>query len=95
MGSGLDPTPNTVLNERMAEYYRRIDYAFKQFGNRGNLAGHESDQGKVFINFGPADEIDRQFPTNGKVIEIWKYGSKNFIFEASSGFGDFILIGTE
>ena len=91
----LDPTPNTVLNERMAEYYRRIDYAFKQFGNRGNLAGHESDQGKVFINFGPADEIDRQFPTNGKVIEIWKYGSKNFIFEASSGFGDFILIGTE
>lgn len=91
----LDPTPNTVLNERMAEYYRRVDYAFKQYGNRGNLAGHESDQGKVYINFGPADEIDRQFPTNGKVIEIWKYDSKNFIFEASSGFGDFVLIGTE
>ena len=30
----LDPTPNTVLNERMAEYYKRIDYAFKQYGNR-------------------------------------------------------------
>ncbi|MEX0844445.1 MAG: GWxTD domain-containing protein, partial [Balneolaceae bacterium] len=27
-----DPTPNTVYNELMAEYYRRIDYAFKEFG---------------------------------------------------------------
>lgn len=79
----------------MAEYYRRIDYAFKEFSNRGNLAGHESDQGKVYINYGPPDSKDRQFPKNGEVIEIWKYGNKRFVFEASTGFGDFVLIGTE
>ncbi|MBO6795118.1 MAG: GWxTD domain-containing protein [Balneolaceae bacterium] len=90
-----DPSKNTVYNELMAEYYRRIDYAFKEFGNRGNLAGHESDQGKVYINFGPPDAKDRQFPKDGEVIEIWKYGNKRFVFEASTGFGDFVLIGTE
>lgn len=90
-----DPSKNTVYNELMAEYYRRIDYAFKEFSNRGNLAGHESDQGKVYINYGPPDEKDRQFPKEGEVIEIWKYGNKRFVFEASTGFGDFVLIGTD
>lgn len=90
-----DPSKGTVYNELMAEYYRRIDYAFLEFSNRGNLAGHESDQGKVYINYGPPDSVDRQFPTNGNVIEVWKYGTKNFIFEASTGFGDFVLVGTE
>ncbi|MCR9132182.1 MAG: GWxTD domain-containing protein [bacterium] len=90
-----DPSKGTVYNELMAEYYRRIDYAFKEFSNRGNLAGHESDQGKVYINYGPPDSKDRQFPKNGEVIEIWKYGNKRFVFEASTGFGDFVLIGTE
>ncbi len=91
----LDPTPNTVFNERMDEYYRRIDYAFKEYGNKGNIDGHESDQGKVYINYGTPDSIDRKFPTNGEVIEIWKYGTRRFVFKANSGFGDFELIGTE
>lgn len=90
-----DPTKGTVYNELMAEYYRRIDFAFMEFSNRGNFAGHESDQGKVYINYGPPDSKDRQFPTDGNVIEIWKYGDKSFVFEASTGFGDFVLIGTE
>jgi GWxTD domain-containing protein len=90
-----DPSKGTVYNELMAEYYRRIDYAFKEFRNPGNPAGHESDQGKVYINYGPPDSKDRQFPKNGEVIEIWKYGNKRFVFEKSTGFGDFILIGTE
>ena len=91
----LDPTPNTVFNERMDEYYRRIDYAFKEYGNKGNIDGHESDQGKVYINYGSPDSIDRKFPTNSEVIEIWKYGTRRFVFKANSGFGDFELIGTE
>jgi GWxTD domain-containing protein len=90
-----DPSPNTVYNELMAEYYRRIDYAFKEFGNRGNLAGHESDQGEVYIKFGPPTSTDRQFPTNGKVIEIWEYPNRKFVFEATTGFGDFVLLGKE
>lgn len=90
-----DPTPNTVYNELMAEYYRRVDYAFKEFSNRGNLAGHESDQGEIYIKYGPPNSKDRQFPTNGKVLEIWEYPNRKFVFEATTGFGDFILRGKE
>lgn len=89
--SSKDPTPNTVYNELMAEYYRRIDYSFIQFGNQGNLAGFDSDQGQMYIKLGPPDSKERKFPTNGKVLEVWNYKNKQYVFEASTGFGDFIL----
>lgn len=89
-----DPTPNTVYNELMAEYYRRIDYAFKEFGSQENPMGHESDQGEVYIKYGPPNEKERIFPPNGKTREIWTYPDRTFVFEASTGFGDFVLVGT-
>jgi GWxTD domain-containing protein len=89
-----DPTPNTVYNELMAEYYRRIDYAFKEFGSQENPMGHENDQGEVYIKYGPPNEKERIFPPNGKTREIWKYSDRTFVFEASTGFGDFVLVGT-
>lgn len=89
-----DPTPNTVYNELMAEYYRRIDYAFKTFGSPENPMGHESDQGKIYIKFGPPDSKERVYPTNGNVRELWKYDDRTFVFEATTGFGDYVLIGS-
>jgi len=89
-----DPTPNTVYNELMAEYYRRIDYAFKEFGSEQNPLGHRSDQGDVYIKFGPPDNKERIFPPGENTREIWKYPNRTFVFEASSGFGDFVLVGT-
>lgn len=89
-----DPTPNTVYNELMAEYYRRIDYAFKEFGSQENPMGHENDQGEVYIKYGPPNEKERIFPPNGKTREIWRYPDRTFVFEASTGFGDFVLVGT-
>lgn len=89
-----DPTPNTVYNELMAEYYRRIDFAFKEFGSQENPLGHESDQGEVYIKFGPPNEKERRFPESGKTVEIWKYPNRTFVFEATTGFGDFMLVGT-
>jgi GWxTD domain-containing protein len=89
-----DPTPKTVYNELMAEYYRRIDYAFKEYGSQENPMGHESDQGEVYIKFGPPSDKERRFPEQGKTVEVWKYPSRTFVFEASTGFGDFVLVGT-
>ncbi|MEQ8525705.1 GWxTD domain-containing protein [Gracilimonas sp.] len=89
-----DPTPKTVYNELMAEYYRRIDFAYKEFGSQENPMGHESDQGEVYIKFGPPNEKERRFPESGKTIEVWKYPNRTFVFEATSGFGDFMLVGT-
>jgi len=90
-----DPTPNTVYNELMAEYYRRIDYAFNEFGSQENPMGHESDQGEVYIKFGPPQNKERRFPERGRTIEVWEYPNRTFVFEASSGFGDFKLVGTK
>lgn len=89
-----DPTPNTVYNELMAEYYRRIDYAYKEFGSQENPMGHENDQGEIYIKFGPPNEKERVFPPGGKTREIWKYSDRTFVFEATTGFGDFVLVGT-
>jgi len=90
-----DPTPNTVYNELMAEYYRRIDHAFKEFGSQQEPLGHESDRGEVYIKFGPPNSKERVFPPGGKTREIWKYPNQSFVFEAVSGFGDFKLIGKQ
>lgn len=89
-----DPTPGTVFNELMAEYYRRIDYAYKEFGSQENPLGQESDQGEVYIKYGPPDSKERLFPSNNKVREVWEYRDRSFIFEASTGFGDFVLVTT-
>lgn len=85
-----DPTPKTEYNELMAEYYRRVDYAYENFTTE-NTIGYNSDQGEIYIKYGPPDNIQRKYPTEGATIEIWTYPNRNFVFEATSGFGDFRL----
>ncbi len=87
-----DPIPTTAKNELMNEYYRRIDFAFDQFSTASQPEGYDSDQGQIYIKIGPPIEIIRSFPTTSKVIEEWIYPNRTFIFTASSGFGDFILV---
>ncbi len=92
--SAKDPTPDTEFNELMAEYYRRIDYAYENYTTE-NLMGYNSDQGEVYIKFGPPESIDRKFPTNGPTTEVWTYPSRKFVFQATTGFGDFKLVSDE
>nr|WP_286670562.1 GWxTD domain-containing protein [Fodinibius salsisoli] len=86
-----DPTPDTEYNELMAEYYRRIDYAYQNF-TTNNTIGYESDQGEIYIKFGPPENKERRFPANGSTIEIWTYPNRQFVFRATTGFGDFKLV---
>jgi GWxTD domain-containing protein len=86
-----DPTPKTVFNELMAEYYRRIDYAYENFSSQA-LPGYETDQGQVYIKFGAPRNVERKFPPEGATTEIWYYPNRQFIFKATTGFGDFKLV---
>lgn len=86
-----DPTPKTEYNELMAEYYRRIDYAYEHFTTINNI-GYESDQGEIYIKYGPPKKIERKFPTGEPAVEIWTYDNRQFVFRATSGFGDFRLV---
>lgn len=89
--AGRDPTPDTDFNELMTEYYNRIDFAYRTF-TTPSRPGHDSDQGRIYITYGPPDSIERRFPPNGATQEVWEYGSRTFIFSATSGFGDFQLV---
>ncbi len=55
-----DPTPDTVENEFKEEHYRRIAYANERFAS--GIAGWRTDRGRIYITFGPPDEIEA-YPT--------------------------------
>lgn len=65
-----DPTPATVQNEFKDEHYRRIAYANEHFSS--DVPGWKTDRGRIYIRFGPPDEID-SFPSPSPAREVWGY----------------------
>ena len=57
-----DPTPDTEENEYKEEHYRRIAYANEHFA--AGVPGWRTDRGRMYIVFGPADEIESH-PSGG------------------------------
>jgi GWxTD domain-containing protein len=53
-----DPTPGTPENEFKDEHYRRIAYANLRFPTAAGKAGWKTDRGRIYIVYGPPDEID-------------------------------------
>ncbi len=88
-----DPTPSTGRNEKMEEYYYRIDYANRVFGSI--VPGWQTDRGHVLINFGYPDLIDRQtFSFGAEPWEAWYYYriGRRLLFVDKTGFGDYELL---
>ena len=80
-----DPTPDTEENEFKEEHYRRIAYANERYAS--GIPGWKTDRGRMYITFGPADEIESH-PSGGSYqrpieegggqtstypFEIWRY----------------------
>lgn len=86
-----DPTPLTIYNEAMYQYYSRVDYAFFNFQTIRIADGSKTDQGKVFILYSFPDEIREDFE-NGKNVVIWTYEKlkKRYTFEMVN-IGDYRL----
>ncbi len=59
-----DPTPGTPRNEFQEEHYRRIAYANGRF-TVNRVPGWKTDRGRIYIQYGPPDEIDSH-PSGGK-----------------------------
>ena len=57
-----DPTPDTPENEFKEEHYRRIAYANEHFAS--GIPGWRTDRGRIYIVWGPPDEIDAH-PSGG------------------------------
>jgi GWxTD domain-containing protein len=80
-----DPTPDSIENEFREEHYRRIAYANERY--HSGVPGWRTDRGRVYIAYGPADEVESH-PTGGTYqrpyaegggststypFEIWRY----------------------
>jgi GWxTD domain-containing protein len=57
-----DPTPDTIENEFKEEHYRRMAYANEHFA--AGIPGWKTDRGRIYIMYGPADEIESH-PSGG------------------------------
>jgi GWxTD domain-containing protein len=57
-----DPTPDTVENEYKEEHYRRIAYTNEHYAS--GIPGWKTDRGRIYITYGPPDEIDSH-PSGG------------------------------
>ena len=94
-----NPSPGSGTNAFREEHYRRIAYANNRFS--GNVPGWKSDRGRIYITFGPPDEIDSH-PGGGAVTplpyEDWRYrfiegigADVNMEFVDSLRTGDFAM----
>ena len=72
-----NPMPDTVGNEFKEEHYRRIVYANERYASR--LPGWKTDRGRIYITYGPPDEIEPNFSggnnetTSAFPFEKWRY----------------------
>jgi len=91
------PSSATAYNQVMAEYYRRVDYAFINFRTLKEDNGVLTDRGRIYILNGKPSDIERLFAPGGPPTEIWTYVSpkKRYIFEDPSRQGNYKLISTE
>jgi GWxTD domain-containing protein len=90
-----DPTPGSAYNERMAEFYKRVDYADFNFPVGQMLDGAMTDRGKIYLLYGAPQNVERQLLPGQAPTEVWTYASnvkRSFRFEDRSGGGHYELV---
>lgn len=91
-----DTTPETEENEFKKLYLERIQIANQRYSTF-NTPGFKTDRGRVYLQYGDPDEIERHpNETNSKPYETWTYrnieGGVIFIFADLMGFNYYELI---
>ncbi len=88
-----DPTPDTPRNEYQIEFFRRFRYATQHFTGFG--PGWRSDMGRIYIRYGPPDQIEQRPASSVEPqLEIWYYNQPyhRFVFSDREGFGRYTLL---
>jgi GWxTD domain-containing protein len=92
-----DPTPGTVYNEAMTEFYRRVDFARTSYSTMQEPDGMKTDRGRISILNGQPTRVDRTLsPTRGHT-EVWTYEKtkRSFTFVDERRNGTYKLAATE
>ena len=88
-----DPTPQTIYDEAMAEYFRRADKAFSAFQTINESDGVMTERGKIALLYGFPKKIDKNMMSGNVQEEIWYYPDilrKKYVFQQQSA-GRFLL----
>jgi GWxTD domain-containing protein len=83
-----------ALNTALAEYYRRVDEAIRQFSGVNDRTGYLTDQGRILILFGTPSRVERSLkPGTGRTI-TWTYTRlrKMFTFSDAERRDFFVLV---
>lgn len=89
-----DRSPGSSFNEVQTEYYRRVDYAMRNFGTLRMPDGFRSDRGKIYILYGPPTRTDRSLDPAAGFQEVWVYEKikKEFRFVDPNKSGTYVLV---
>jgi GWxTD domain-containing protein len=91
-----NPNPGSPHNQFREDYYRRIAYANAHFAS--SLPGWKTDRGRIYIMYGPPDEIDSHPTPTPHPTQDWLYREIKGVgshvkmrFVDSTGKGDYHL----
>ena len=92
----LDDAPDTPTNERLLQHLMRVHYVETHFGIGKRQRGSDTDRGRVYIQYGPPDDIDYRTSAAGqKPSEVWFYETHRryeFVFRDRRGTGFYELV---
>jgi GWxTD domain-containing protein len=97
--SRRDPTPATADNPMRDRFYRGVQFANEQFreGGSGDIAGWNTDRGRIYLRNGHWDEILSRRAASPKPYEAWKFTrdrNRWYVFQDQTGLGHYTLIAT-
>ncbi|MBN1350081.1 GWxTD domain-containing protein [candidate division KSB1 bacterium] len=89
-----DPTPGTVINERLIEHFQRVKFARENF--RYTAPPFYDDRGKIYIKYGPPTDrfVSALTRVQAKENESWSYVKINdkLVFDFVADGGVFRLV---
>jgi GWxTD domain-containing protein len=80
-----NPIPNSAENPAKREHYRRIQYANAHFST-ATTEGWKTDRGRIYITYGPPDEIESH-PTGGLYVRPAQEGGGTVLTYAFEQWG--------
>jgi GWxTD domain-containing protein len=83
-----DPTPGTPANEMKEEHYRRIAYTNQKYSTPAGLPGWKTDRGRIYITYGPPDEIESH--PSGSATVPFPY--EQWLYHTIAGIGNNVIV---
>jgi GWxTD domain-containing protein len=89
-----NPDKQSAINPVMTQYYRRVDYAVKNFGTLRDPDGSKTDRGRIYILHGAPARVQRSLDPDRGFKEVWTYTNpeREFVFVDESKSGNYTLV---